>query len=175
MNVRRVRTAKLWTANDRFVSESGPFQKSELWAAYRTWHSKPDCPDTAQTRSFSWPMRMTASHPESDVATMARLPRLQTTGCSTSAIPTQLRPIRQTGNAQTCFDLIRQAHPAESTFDPLPFSSQRKALCAIQLGPARVRGNSKLKVPPEAQIRLPKRKQLPPYLSDFLKESGGAA
>ena len=48
MNVRRVRTAKLWTANDRIVGESGPFQKSELWAAYRTWHSKPDWQQSAQ-------------------------------------------------------------------------------------------------------------------------------
>jgi hypothetical protein len=32
-----------------------------------------------------------------------------------------------------------------------------------------------LKVPSKAQIRLPKRKHLPPYPSDFLCESGGAA
>ena len=90
-------------------------------------------------------------------------------------IRTQLRPIQQTDNAQSCFDLIRHAQPPESPFDPLLFLSQRKALCAIQLGPARVRGNSKLKVPPEAQIRIPLRKCLSAYLYDFLCQSGGAA
>ena len=55
------------------------------------------------------------------------------------------------------------------------FSSQRNAISAIHLGPARVSGDSRLKVPPEAQIRLPVRKCLSAYLYDFPSQRYGAA
>ena len=94
---------------------------------------------------------------------------------SVSQARCNLDPVETHSGGQSCFDLVRQARPAERPFDQSLFQANAKPYAPSNWAQRGSEAISNLKVPPEAQIRLPLRKCLSAYLYDFLKESSGAA